>query len=79
MGDREPGVSEGFLLTHAFAVGGEVAEEVGPAELSSSRLEVVVAAPAVGADDPREPLAEQDPGFGAVTARCDPEHRGAAG
>jgi hypothetical protein len=45
--DHETGVSEVFLFGHAFVVRGEVAEEVGPAELSSGRVEVVVAAPAV--------------------------------
>jgi len=35
-------------------------------ELSSGRVEVVVAGPAVGADDPGEPFAEQRPGLGAV-------------
>ena len=79
VGDLEAVAAELFLLGHAFAVGGEVAEQVGPAELPLARVEVVVAAPAVGADDPGEALAEQRPGLEAVAAGRDPEHRGAAG
>jgi hypothetical protein len=59
-------------------VGGEVAEQVRPAELAPFGVEVVVAAPAVGADDPAVPLAEQRPGLEAVAAGRDPEDRGAA-
>jgi hypothetical protein len=42
-------------------------------------VEVVVAAPAVGADDPREALPEQRPGLEAVAAGRDPEDRALAG
>ena len=37
VGDREAGVSEVLLFAHAFAVGGEVAEQVRPAELAAGR------------------------------------------
>jgi hypothetical protein len=76
--DHEAGVSEVFLFAHAFAVGGEVAQEVGPAELPLDGFEVVVAAPAVRADDAGEALAEQRPGLERVPAGRDPEHRGPA-
>ena len=56
-----------------FAVGGEVSEQVGPAELPLGGVEVVVAAPAVRADDPGEALAEQRPGLEGVAAGRDPE------
>ena len=46
-----------------------------PAELPLGRVEVVVAAPAVGADDPGEALAEQRPGLEGVAAGGDPEDR----
>ena len=51
---------------------GEVAQEVGPAELPLGRVDVVVAAPAVGADDPGEAFAEQRPGLERVPAGRDP-------
>jgi hypothetical protein len=60
-------------------VGGEVAEQVRPAELAAGRVEVVVACPAVGADDPVVAFAEHDLGLGAVPAGGDPEHRSAPG
>ena len=72
-------MSELLLLGHALAVGGEVSEQVGPAQLSLARVEVVVAAPAVRADDPGEALAEQRSGLECVPAGRDPEHRCAAG
>ena len=50
-----------------------------PAELPVVRVEVVVAAPAVGADDPGEALSEQRPGLEAVAAGRDPEDRALAG
>jgi len=59
--DLEAVAAETLLFAHALAVGGEVSEQVGPAELPAAGIEVVVAAPAVGADDAGEPLAEQDP------------------
>jgi hypothetical protein len=79
VGDHEPCVAEVFLFAHAFAVGGEVPEQVGPAELSLAGVEVVVASPPVRADDPGEPLAEERPGLEGVATGRDPEHRGAAG
>ena len=79
MGDQEAAVAELFLFGHAFAVGGEVSEQVGPAELALGGVEVVVAAPAVRADDPGEALAEQRPGLEGVAAGRDPEDRGPAG
>src|SRR6266536_5300688 len=77
-GDLEAVAAELFLFCNTFAVAGEVAQEVGPAELPLARVEVVVAAPAVGADDPGEPLAEQRPGLERVPAGRDPEHGGPA-
>ena len=47
VGDGEAGGSEVVLFALSFAVGGEVAEEVRPAELTSVGVEVVVSAPAV--------------------------------
>ncbi len=79
MGDLEAVAAELLLFGHALAVGGEVSEQVRPAELPLVGVEVVVAAPAVGADDPGEALAEQRPGLEAVTSGSDPEHRGLAG
>src|SRR5439155_2309069 len=49
--DREAAVSERFLFADAVAVGGEVPGQVRPAELAPGEVEVVVAPPAVGADD----------------------------
>src|SRR5207244_3090667 len=77
--DPEAAVPEVFLFGHAFAVGGEVSEQVGPAELALAGVEVVVAAPAIRADDPGEALAEQRSGLERVAAGRDPEHRGRAG
>jgi hypothetical protein len=77
-GDLEAVAAELFLFGHALAVGGEVPREVRPAELSLRGVEVVVAAPAVGADDPGEALAEQHPGLAGVAAGRDPEDRGLA-
>jgi hypothetical protein len=47
VGDGEAGGSEVCLFAQSFAVGGEVAEEVRPAQLTSVGVEVVVSAPAV--------------------------------
>ena len=69
---REPVAAEVALFREAFAVGGEVSEEVGPAELPLGGIEVVVAAPAVRADDPGEPLAEQRLGLERMPASGDP-------
>src|SRR5919108_1124999 len=73
-GDLDALAAELLLFGHPFAVGGEVAEQVRPTELPLGRVEVVVAAPAVGADDPGEALAEQCPGLEGVAAGGDPEH-----
>jgi hypothetical protein len=78
VGDCKPGLPEGFLFGHALAVGDEVAEQVRPAQLPLAGVEVVVAAPAVRADDPGEALAEQRPGLEGVAAGRDPEDRGPA-
>ena len=72
-------VAEPLLLADAFAVGAEVAEQVRPAELTAGRVEVVVAAIAVGADDPVVAFAEHGLGLGGVPAGRDPEDRGPAG
>src|SRR5215211_8776656 len=78
-GDPDAVLAEPLLFGHAFAVGGEVPEQVRPAELPLAGVEVVVAAPAVGADDSCETLAEQRPGLEAVAAGCDPEDCALAG
>src|SRR5262249_14534447 len=79
IGDPEAGGAELLLFGHAFAVSGEVAQEVGPAELALAGVEVVVAAPAVGADDAAEALAEQRPGLNATRPGRDPEDRAGVG
>src|SRR5712691_5443711 len=73
--DAQALLAELLLLGHAFAMGGEVAQQMRPAELPLAWVEVVVAAPAVGADDPGEALAEQRPGLERVPAGRDPKHR----
>src|SRR6266511_4622903 len=78
-GDAEAVFAERLLFAHAFAVGGEAAEQVRQAELPLAGVEVVVAAPAVGADDAGEALAEQRPGLEAVAAGRDPKDRALAG
>jgi len=47
VGDPEAVGAERFLLGQALAVGGEVSEQMGLAELPPAGIEVVVAAPAV--------------------------------
>src|SRR6266542_4165110 len=64
--DDQSGVSEVFLCAHPFAVGGEVAEQVRPADLAAGRVEVVVATPAVRADDPGVAFAEHGLCLGGV-------------
>jgi len=54
-------------------VGGEVPDQVGPAELASFGGEVVVGPPAIGGGDAREALAEQRLGFALVAVGGDPE------
>jgi hypothetical protein len=58
--------------------GQEVAKQVRPAKLSLAGIEVVVAAPAIRADDPGEALAEQRPASKAAAGR-DPEDCGPGG
>src|SRR5438876_2971671 len=77
--DAQALLAELLLFGHAFAVGGEVSEQMRPAERPLGRIEVVVAAPAIGADDPGEALAEQRPGLEGVAAGSDPEDRGSGG
>ena len=79
VGDDQAGGSEVFLFAHSFAVGGEVAEQVRPADLAVGRVEVVVAAVAVGADDPVVAFAEHGLRLGGVPAGRDPEDRGSTG
>src|SRR6266540_3669809 len=57
--DREAGRAELLLSGEPLAVGGEVPDEVGPAELAPFGLEVVVGPPAIGAGDALEVLAEE--------------------
>ncbi len=56
-------------------MGGEVPEQVCPAELALLGVEVVVGAPAIRAGDAGEILAEQRPDLTLVTAGGDPEQR----
>ena len=70
--DREAGAAEFVLFAHSFAVGGEVSEEVGPAELAAVGVEVVVAAVAVGADDAVVAFAEDGLRLGGVAAGGNP-------
>src|SRR5439155_15003769 len=77
--DYEAAVSEFFLVGHALAVGGEVPDQVGPAELPLGGVKVVVATPAVRAADPGEAFAEQRLGLEGVAAGGDPEDGGPAG
>jgi hypothetical protein len=77
--DHKAGGSEVFLFAHPFAVGGEVAEQVRPADLTAGGVEVVVAGVTIGADDPAVALAEHDLRLGGVPARRDPEHGSRAG
>ena len=73
--EHEAAGSEALLFGHPLAVGGEVSEQVRPAQLPLGGSEVVVAAPAIGADDPGEALAEQRSGLEAVAAGRDPKDR----
>jgi hypothetical protein len=57
-GDLESGPTEALLRFGPFALGGEVAEEVRPADLAGGGLEVAVRPPAIGADDAGEVWAE---------------------
>ena len=56
-------------------MGGEVADEMSPAELSPFGIEVVVGPPAIGAGDAGELLAEQRLGLAAVAVGGDPQQR----
>ena len=47
LGEGEAGLAEGLLGGEPLAVGGEVADEVGPAELPLFGVEVVVGPPAI--------------------------------
>src|SRR5450756_2321623 len=62
----------------ALAVGGEVADQVRPAELTSLGVEVVVGPPAVRAGDAGELLAEQRLSLALVATLGDAEDGGAA-
>src|SRR5450830_1896781 len=78
-GDLEAGRAELLLGAESLAVGGEVAHQVGPAELAPLRVEIVVGPPAVRAGDAGEVLAEQCLGLAAVATLGDAEDRDAAG
>ena len=67
--------SEVFLFAHSFAMGGEVAKEVRPADLTVGGVEVVVGAPEVRAADPVVAFAEHALRLGCVPAGRDPEDR----
>jgi len=75
LGDREACLAELFLGGESLAVGGEVADEVRPAELALCGVEIVVGPPAIRADDAREVLAEQRLDLALMTAGGDPEER----
>src|SRR5450756_384529 len=77
--DLKAGRAELLLGAEPLAVGGEVAHQVGPAELAPLRVEIVVGPPAVRAGDAGEVLAEQRLGLAAVATLGDAEDRGAAG
>lgn len=64
-----------FWAASPLAVGGEVAHEVGPAELAPLGVEVVVGPPAIGAGDAPEVLAEERLGLALVPVGRDPEER----
>src|SRR6266496_275946 len=57
--DLESCLAELVLSGEPVCVGGEVPDEVGPAELAPVGVEVVVGPPAIRAGDAREVLAEQ--------------------
>jgi len=77
-GDLEAGGAELLLGAEALAVGGEVADQVRPAELTSLGVEVVVGPPAVRAGDAGELLAEQRLSLALVATLGDAEDGGAA-
>jgi hypothetical protein len=78
-GDREASRAEVLLGSEPLAVGGEVAHEVGRAELAPFGVEVVVGPAAVGAGDAGEVLAEQRPDLALVPVSGDSEDRCAGG
>ena len=53
-GQLESVLAEGLLLGESFAVATKVALQMRPADLPPVRIEMLVAGPAVGDDDPRE-------------------------
>jgi hypothetical protein len=71
--EREAGFAEPLLRGEALAVGGEVPEQMCPAELALLGVEVVVGPPAIRAGDAGEILAEQRRDLTLVTAGGDPE------
>ena len=58
-----------------LAVGGEIPDEVRPAELAPFGVEVVVCPPAIRAHDAREVLAEERLGLALVAVGGDAEER----
>src|SRR5665647_2302003 len=74
-GDLEADRAELLLGAEPLAVRGEVAHQVGPAELASLRVEVVVGPPAVRAGAAAEVLAEQRLGLAAVATLGAAEER----
>jgi len=68
-GNLQGGLAELLLGSDSLAVGGEVAYEMGPAELAPFRIEVVVGPPAIGAGDARELLAQERLGLALVAGR----------
>ena len=71
--DRQAGLAELLLGGESFAVGGEVPQQVRPAELAPLGVEVVVGPPAVGAGDALEVLAEEGLGLAPMAVGGDPE------
>ncbi len=72
-GDGEAGLAELLLGGEPLAVGGEVADEVGPAELAALGVEVVGGPSAVGAGDALEVVSGERLGLALVPVGGDPE------
>jgi hypothetical protein len=74
-GDLEPVEAERLLGAEAeVGVEGEVAAQMGPADLPLLRVEAVVGREAVGADDPVEGVAEQPVQVLLAAVGRDPQH-----
>jgi hypothetical protein len=75
-GDLEPLEAEGLLGAEAeVGMEGEVATQVRPTDLPPLRGEAVIGAEAVGANDPREIVADQPVQVLLAAVGRDPQHR----